>query len=374
MHVRTWAVYATVPLAIGFLAVAAFAETPDDQSTLTADQVKHLRSIALAANESPASRAGAIRTLTKNSSSPGAQDAAVEALAVVVSAEKPDPTLSAALKEFTCELRDSKSIPYFAKIAESAAAPKRELAYTVLVNLATGATVKPDIKAAAAMVIDRGWSKPAWSVSLLRAIGRARAAGYNDWIEAMLTDPNPDVVRAAVFAADQLNLKLKLPVIPEGKADIKALGFDKTVAIALKEKGDSKIGAELFTRLGCVVCHTVSPDQPAKGPFLGGISTRANRAELCESIMKPSAKIAQGFETQFFKMKDGDLLEGFVTREAGDEIEIRNVAGITAVLDKKNIKSRGKRDISVMPEGLVEKLTPQELANLLAYLESLKGK
>lgn len=373
MHVRTWAVYTPLLLAMVFLAVA-FAESPADHSTLNADQIKQLRSIALSVNETPAARAQAIRTLTTNSASPGAQDAAVESLAAIVATDKPDPALAAVLKDYICEPRDSKSIPYFAKIAESTAAPKRELAYTVLANIASSTTIKPDIKAAAAMVIDRGWSKPAWSVSLLRAIGRARAAGYNDWIEVMMTDPNPDIARAAAFAAEQLNLKLKPPVIPEPKADIKNLGFDKTVAIALKEKGDPKIGIELFTRQGCVVCHTVSPDQPPKGPFLGGISSRATRAELCESIMKPSAKIAQGFETQFFKMKDGDLLEGFVTREADNEIEIRNVAGITAVLDKKNIKSRGKRDISVMPEGLVEKLTPQEFANLLAYLEFLKAK
>jgi putative heme-binding domain-containing protein len=62
-----------------------------------------------------------------------------------------------------------------------------------------------------------------------------------------------------------------------------------------------------------------------------------------------------------------------VTREAGDEIEFRNATGVSAVLRKQDIDRRGKRDSSVMPEGLVGNLTPQELAGLLAYLESLKG-
>ena len=93
---------------------------------------------------------------------------------------------------------------------------------------------------------------------------------------------------------------------------------------------------------------------------------------MCESILKPSAKIAQGFETQWFKDKEDEDYEGFVTRDAGDEIDIRNILGVTVTLKKSDIKERGKREISVMPEALVAKLTPQELASILAYLESLK--
>lgn len=139
-------------------------------------------------------------------------------------------------------------------------------------------------------------------------------------------------------------------------------------------KGDAKKGVEVFARLACANCHTVSADEAHKGPFLGGVSARYNRAELCESVLKPSAKIDQGFETQWFKPAAGDAIEGFVTRESGDEVELRNVQGETIVLKKPSIQRRGKRDFSTMPEGLAGNLTPEELANLLAYVESLKGK
>ena len=52
--------------------------------------------------------------------------------------------------------------------------------------------------------------------------------------------------------------------------------------------GIGNIGAELFRRQNCVACHTVSPDEPAKGPFLGGIGTRYSRAELTESMNSSS--------------------------------------------------------------------------------------
>ena len=150
--------------------------------------------------------------------------------------------------------------------------------------------------------------------------------------------------------------------------------MEKVVSAVRREKGDAKAGAELFARQGCVACHTVSADEPPKGPFLGGISVKYSRPELCESILKPSAKIAQGFETQWFKTRSGDVVEGFVTRESGDDIEYRNATGAGSVLRKQEIERRGKRDTSVMPEGLVSNLSPAEFANLLAYLESLKGK
>jgi len=50
------------------------------------------------------------------------------------------------------------------------------------------------------------------------------------------------------------------------------------------------------------------------------------------------------------------------------------VQGETLVLKKEAIQRRGKRDFSTMPEGLAANLTPSELADLLAYVESLKGK
>lgn len=94
---------------------------------------------------------------------------------------------------------------------------------------------------------------------------------------------------------------------------------------------------------------------------------------MCESILKPSAKIAQGFETQWFRNKEGDDFEGFVTREGGDDLDVRNIAGITTTLAKKDISERGQRETSMMPAGLLDKLTAEDLDALLAFLEGLKA-
>src|SRR5258708_38528227 len=140
----------------------------------------------------------------------------------------------------------------------------------------------------------------------------------------------------------------------------------------MKEKGDAKPGAELFVKQTCIPCHTIAKNEPVKGPFLGDIAGRYTRAELIESILKPSAKIAQGFETQLFKMKNGQRHDGFIVHEGGDEIELRNATGAT-VIKTAEIEKRSKLETSIMPDGIANNLSTQELASLLAYLESLKN-
>jgi putative heme-binding domain-containing protein len=197
-----------------------------------------------------------------------------------------------------------------------------------------------------------------------------RLDAYAFQVRGLMNDTRPELALAAKKAAQQMDLNKKQP--ETGRPLIEAMPYEQITAFALKEKGDTKAGVQMFAKAGCIACHTVNPEETPKGPYLGGIATRYSRAELCESILKPSAKIAQGFETQWFKTKDGDEFEGFVTREGGDDLDLRNIAGITTTIAKKDIQQRGKRDNSIMPNGLLDKFAPEDLASLLAYLESLK--
>ena len=102
------------------------------------------------------------------------------------------------------------------------------------------------------------------------------------------------------------------------------------------------------------------------------IGRRYKPAELVESILKPSAKIAQGFDTYGFVSDEGKVLVGFVSSESARQVEVRQLSGVPAVLEKENIEERVKQPTSMMPEGMVSNLTASQLADLLAYLQSLK--
>lgn len=151
------------------------------------------------------------------------------------------------------------------------------------------------------------------------------------------------------------------------------MSYEDVVSQTVPISGDAKHGQRLFTRQGCVACHAVSQNEPLKGPLLLGISRRYQRRDLIESIVKPSAKIAQGFEGQLIATADGKVHTGFIVRESGEEVELRNVSGISTVLKKDEIEERTKSELSIMPVGLVDKLNVEQLASILAYLESLKN-
>ena len=141
---------------------------------------------------------------------------------------------------------------------------------------------------------------------------------------------------------------------------------------ALKAAGSVKRGEALFKLQTCDTCHTTANGQLPKGPHLVDIGKRYKKAELIESILKPSAKIAQGFDTYVFVMKTGKAMTGFVTSESADEVQLRQANGISSTIKKSEVGVRRKSPGSVMPTGLVNSLTPEQLADLAAYLQSLK--
>jgi putative heme-binding domain-containing protein len=108
-----------------------------------------------------------------------------------------------------------------------------------------------------------------------------------------------------------------------------------------------------------------------KGPHLVGIGKRYSTAELAESILKPSEKIAQGYEAYSFEMANGKTYTGFVVSTSARTLRIREGTGMQHELTLAQIESQVIQKQSIMPEGLVNNLTPEELADLIAYLQSL---
>jgi putative heme-binding domain-containing protein len=340
------------------------------RANLPAEAVPLFLSMAKSEDAATAIRNKAMRALIRSSASPAAHAAALDAV-VAVTDHKRAGDFANVWEEFTRDTRHAQHLATFTRLAGGTPA-ERTVAFGVLSSLATQRLTATNTKAAATAVIEAAWAKPENALPLLRAVGALKIDTYAFQVRSLLNDPRKDVAAAAKQAAGRMRLNEK-SAGARGEV-IEKLNYDQVLAVVQKEKGEARAGRDLFTKAGCVACHTVSSDEQPKGPFLGGIGTRYSRAELCESILKPNAKIAQGFETQWFKTKDDDEIEGFVTREGGDDLDVRNVAGITATLAKKNIAERARREKSMMPDGLTDKLTTGELASLLAYLESLKSK
>jgi putative heme-binding domain-containing protein len=343
------------------------------RSSVPAEAVGLLESTAQANDQPAALRAQSLRGLGKIEQ-PAAREALQRVLASVGSQSSAPSELKEVWREYVRDGRNGQRVADFGKLVESEDAARRELALAVLLQVEGNAQLPADQRARASEAINRAWNKPAMIPSLLSAIGQVGADRYSFQVQSLAKDKDETVQAAAKAALARLGQGAQ--AIQDAPADkaLTAVGYEKLLEQIGGLKGDAGLGARLFERQGCVACHTTAPTETPKGPFLGGISARYNRKELTESIVKPSAKIAQGFETQFFLTDSGKIYEGFVVRESGDEVELRNAAGVVTILPKSEIEERGKRDASMMPTGLVDRLSPEQFASLLVYLESLKAK
>ena len=271
-------------------------------------------------------------------------------------------------KAFLRDNGHSKRLDLFMKSVQSPDPRERELALTVLMNLAGSKIAKEKVKTAANQAVELSMKSPGAALSFLNAVRKTRAEEYAFQVLNLTKSTQPEVQIEALALVKMLNLDRPRQ---DRKDAIKYLKYENVLAAAQKESGDAAQGARLFAKQGCAACHTITKSEPPKGPYLGDIANRYKRPELIESILKPSAKIAQGFETNVFVMTSGKTLNGFVVREAGDELEIRDGAGLGFTLKKADIEERLHSKVSVMPEQLVETLTVPELASILAYLETL---
>jgi putative membrane-bound dehydrogenase-like protein len=137
-------------------------------------------------------------------------------------------------------------------------------------------------------------------------------------------------------------------------------------------KGQPKRGVAAFTKASCATCHQVNGVGLNFGPDLSEIGNKLPKEGLFEAILYPSNAVAHGYTGVEVGTKSGDTVVGFISSETAERITIRMAGGITRDLKPSEIKSRKELDLSLMPAGLAGLLHPLELADLVAYLESLK--
>ena len=173
-------------------------------------------------------------------------------------------------------------------------------------------------------------------------------------------------------AAMEPQVAITLPTVdPNNSNQIANMQFDEVMAATLKKDGHASVGQNLFRSQSCISCHTFANGQKPKGPHLVDIGKRYSKKELIESIVDPSRKIAQGFDTWTFVMASGKVHTGFVVLESAETATIRQTDGLSKELLQDDIDERVKQEISMMPKGVVGNLTIHQLADLIAYLQSL---
>jgi putative heme-binding domain-containing protein len=129
---------------------------------------------------------------------------------------------------------------------------------------------------------------------------------------------------------------------------------------------DAGAGRALFKQ-HCGQCHTLFGEGGAVGPNLTGYE-RSNLDFLILAVVDPSAAIREEFTQYQIVTTDGRVLTGLIVDQTPTTVSLRAANGQTSVLARGEIDVLQATPISLMPEGLLPKMTEQQVADLFAYL------
>ena len=128
---------------------------------------------------------------------------------------------------------------------------------------------------------------------------------------------------------------------------------------------DMANGAKLFST-NCASCHVLNGVGGNRGPDLTG-SDRQNISYLLENIIAPSSSVADTYRSSVLKLEDGRTLVGVITEESPTTLKLLMVDE-EVVIEINTIEGRRNTQESLMPTGLLDKLSEQEIVDLFGYL------
>jgi putative heme-binding domain-containing protein len=245
---------------------------------------------------------------------------------------------------------------------------------------------------------------------LLGADKRFADPGHFDFFLTRLAATNKPAVRLtaaelanAQFSADQINQiiskietdSLIAPSVAESLSRQKSLDSSTKVRLAeiqnrfktttedqekiladlepLLTGGDENRGQQLFIgKAGCSACHRVGKHGGLVGPDLTRVGAIRSGRDLVESLALPSATFAQSYEPYRVTLTSDAVLTGVRVRSTDGSFVLRDASGVETRLRQGEIKSTERAAVSIMPDGLLNGLSRDEIRDLLAYLQKLK--
>src|SRR5262249_11057210 len=131
------------------------------------------------------------------------------------------------------------------------------------------------------------------------------------------------------------------------------------------KKADVTKGRAVFAK-NCASCHKLNGEGAAIGPELTG-SQRNNLDYILENVIDPSAVVAREYTVTNLDLKNGRTVSGIIAEETERALTVQT-PNERLIIAKSDIETRTPTNVSMMPEGLFDKLAEDELRDLVAYL------
>ena len=134
------------------------------------------------------------------------------------------------------------------------------------------------------------------------------------------------------------------------------------------EKADASRGRAVFAKT-CASCHLMYGEGGKVGPDLTG-SNRANLDYILLNSVDPSYDVPDGYKMVLIQTIDGRLINGVVAEEDARRVVLKTVEQPEVVIAKEDIEARKISSKSMMPDGQLEQMKPQEMLDLIKYLRT----
>ncbi len=206
-------------------------------------------------------------------------------------------------------------------------------------------------EAAAALMVKR----PARAKALLQAVneGKIRPSELSGSQVSALRQSSDRAVKDLVG---------KVMKVPEGRRE----DVVKTFSPAMELAGDAKRGQAIYLSK-CSTCHRIAGQGNALGPDLETVRN-SGKDKLLTNILDPNREVAASFMAFIVETSDGDSQVGIIISETPAAVTLRMAGGMESTISRAQIKSMRSAGQSMMPEGLEEGMSKQDLADLMEYV------
>lgn len=216
-------------------------------------------------------------------------------------------------------------------------------------------------------------------------------------IPSLLNDTRSALMMARILAKETITTSLRQQIIqtamkndnanirdlferfvPEEQR-VKRLGDRIRPEQILSLKGNSEKGRQYFFKDSasqCRSCHRIDNQGGTLGPDLSGIGKQYQRHEILESLLEPSRKMEDKYQTQVVFTDDGKVYSGILMEKTKETIVLnifKEGRAEVVRIPVNRIEEMLTQSKSMMPEGQLRNLTAQQAADLLEYLTTLKS-
>jgi putative heme-binding domain-containing protein len=207
------------------------------------------------------------------------------------------------------------------------------------------------------LILDTLLTRREWSRSLLNALESGR-------ISAGEVDP---ARRQRLVTRREPGLRSRAEAVfaHHGQAREAVLA---TFRPALRMKGDPAAGAAVFKKL-CISCHRLGNEGVEVGPDIATLNDKSPES-LLVAILDPNRAVEAKYAAFTVATVDGRVLNGLIASESATSVTLRRQERKDDVLLRSDIEQMSTSGQSLMPEGMEKDLTPQSLADLIAYIAS----